>query len=73
MEYNHAAEEALMNLHVITEKAKVPLACIIEYSPDLPRIEVLVSIAEEYLIALGEAIEAAEIHCCFGSSTSRAT
>lgn len=73
MSYDQAIAEAFLNLHVLVEKARVPLECIVEHSVPLPRAEVLSSIAEDYLIALDEAIEAIENnHFSFGSSTSRA-
>ncbi|MCL2531017.1 MAG: hypothetical protein FWE40_02520 [Oscillospiraceae bacterium] len=57
MDYDQAA---FLNLHVLLQKAKVPLECFIE-NPVCPlRAEVLASIAQDYLTALDEAIEVVE-------------
>lgn len=51
---------AFLNLHVLLQKAKMPLECFIENPAYPQRAEVLASIAEDYLIVLDEAIEAVE-------------
>jgi len=60
MKHDRATADAFFNLHVINSKAMAALACIIECSVPLPRAETLVIIAEDYLLALDEAIEQLE-------------
>jgi len=63
MAYDHDTAQAFLNLHVLIEKTKVPLECIVEHATSLTRAQTLASIAEDYLVALDEAIEAVEMDC----------